>query len=50
MDGAIKNQEIGDSAISMLGAFIFVKPRTPIRYKDRVTSQRSHRPGLSLED
>jgi hypothetical protein len=45
--------EIGKSGIqlsSVLGAFIFAKPRTSIRDKARVTSQRSHRPGLSLED
>jgi hypothetical protein len=45
--------EIGKSGIplsSVLGAFIFAKPRTPIRDKARVTSQQSHRPGMSLED
>jgi hypothetical protein len=47
---SIGNREIGDSAVKRFGAFIFAKPRTPIRDKARVTSQRSHRPGLSLED
>jgi hypothetical protein len=29
MDGAMGNREIGDSAISMLGAFIFVETSNP---------------------
>jgi hypothetical protein len=46
----IGNREIGISAIKRFDAFIFAKPRNPIRDKARVPSQRSHRPVLSLED
>jgi hypothetical protein len=46
----IGNREIGISDVKRLGAFIFAKPRTPIRDEAWVTRQRSHRKGLSLED
>jgi hypothetical protein len=46
---SIENREIRDFAVKHFGAFIFAKTRTPIRDKARVTSQQSHRPGLSLE-
>jgi hypothetical protein len=46
---SIENREIGDSAVKHFGTFRFAKPRTSIREKAGVTSQRSHRLGFSLE-
>jgi hypothetical protein len=39
---SIRNREIGDSAVKSFGTFRFAKPRTSIREKAGVTSQRSH--------
>jgi hypothetical protein len=41
-DGVHRNREIGDSAVKSFGTFRFAKPRTPIRERAGVTSQRSH--------
>jgi hypothetical protein len=36
------HREIGDSVVKSFGTFRLAKPRTPIREKAGVTSQRSH--------
>jgi hypothetical protein len=49
-DGAIGNREIGISDVKRFGRTHVCETPNPDKDKARVTSQRSHRPGLSLED
>jgi hypothetical protein len=48
-DGAHRKSGNRDFRCQAFGAFIFAKPRTPIRDKAWVARQRSHRLGLSLK-